>query len=324
MYWSNRLLILVLSVLMLMPSFPLDAQEDMEESHRQMVLRVVQEAFNQGDLDVIDDVFAPDYVNHDTAGHIVDRESLKAFISAFRAAMPDLNVTVDMLIVDGDWMSFRLISKGTFRHELSLFAGVPPTDETVEMIKHATIRFNEEGQIVEEWGLIDNEQFLIQMGILPPMEATSTEIFAIGQEDWRWSDFRSSGLSETTEFNCTVGIDCSTELFPQSLNRAGLEVYQEISVEQVVIQFNLEQSYNYVILRLAKAGSETVVVTVDGEFTYHVTGELVGSGEGGRMGAYNLRLGALTEGTHTIQLTVADDGIGNGSFGWDALSLFAM
>ena len=53
-----------------------------------------------------------------------------------------------------------------------------------------------------------------------------------------------------------------------------------------------------------------------------VTNTMLGSGENYHYGVYNLELGALKKGTHTIELTVADDGKGNATYAWDALSLF--
>lgn len=322
---SKHLLVCMLGLVLVTVPFSVAAQDDRGEAYQQTILRIVEEGFNGGNLDVIDEVFAPDYVNHDSTGTIVDRESFKEFILAFRAAMPDLEVRVDMLLVEGDQASFRLMSTGTFRNELSLFPGLPPTGEPVELIKHVVLRFNEDGQIIEEWDLTDNLAFLTQAGVLPPMEGTTTEIFAIGRENKSWYELRISGLTGISEYTCTVGVDCSTEMFPSGLARAGYDnPYDYEDVEHVTIQFSLEEAYNNVILRLAKAGNETVVVTIDGERTYFVTNQMTGSADGGRFGAYNLRLGALEEGAHTIQLHVADDGTGEGEFAWDALSLFAM
>jgi hypothetical protein len=47
------------------------------------------------------------------------------------------------------------------------------------------------------------------------------------------------------------------------------------------------------------------------------------SSDHGTYGVYDLTLGALKKGTHTLQLTVADDRKGNGRYNWDALTLFA-
>ena len=75
------------------------------------------------------------------------------------------------------------------------------------------------------------------------------------------------------------------------------------------------------MLRLVRAGGETTAVKLDRE-THLVTAEMVGSADHGRFGACDLTLGDLKKGVHTIVMTVADDGTGNGGYSWDALSLF--
>ena len=106
-------------------------------------------------------------------------------------------------------------------------------------------------------------------------------------------------------------------------NRAGYWGHLDSGVERITIIFRLDQAYNNVILRLARGGDETTVVTVDRKRTHLVTNTMLGSGEGYRVGVYNLTLGALKKGRHTIEMTVADDGKGNATYQWDALSLFA-
>ena len=59
------------------------------------------------------------------------------------------------------------------------------------------------------------------------------------------------------------------------------------------------------------------------ERTHRVTDTMLGSTDGGVYGVYDLTLGALKKGTHTIQFTVGDDGKGNEGYSWDALTLFA-
>ena len=64
-------------------------------------------------------------------------------------------------------------------------------------------------------------------------------------------------------------------------------------VERITIIFTLDHDYNEVVLRLARTGAETAVVTVDGKRTHLVTNSMLGSNEGYVFGAYNLTLGAL-------------------------------
>jgi hypothetical protein len=147
-------------------------------------------------------------------------------------------------------------------------------------------------------------------------------IFEFGKEDGSDREFRRSGLDGITEYRCRVGVDCSTEAFPEYLYQTYSE-YVHNGVERIVISFRLEQTYDDVILRLARGGDETTVVKVDRRKSYLVTNTMLGSTEGFHVGACNLKLGALKKGEHHIELTVADDGKGSASYQWDALSLIA-
>ncbi len=148
-------------------------------------------------------------------------------------------------------------------------------------------------------------------------------IFEIGQEDKNYMEFRRRGFNGRPEYRCRVGVDCSAETFPVYLYVAPVDEYTIDGVERITISFKLDQTYNDVTLRLARAGDETSVVTVDRKRTYLVTNTMLGSGENYHFGVYNLKLGALKKGRHRIELTVADDGKGNAAHVWDALSLIA-
>ena len=163
--------IITFSILMVLTlSSPLFAQDDMGEAHKQAILRVNDEGFNTGDNSIVDDVFAPDYISYNSAtGLEGDRDDFKAFITGLHAAMPDVVGEMDLFVVDGDWVAFRHTLVGTFENELYMFPGLPPTGEEVVLIAHVIVRFNEDGQIVEEWDLIDDLGFLSQVGIIPPM-----------------------------------------------------------------------------------------------------------------------------------------------------------
>jgi hypothetical protein len=157
---------------------------------------------------------------------------------------------------------------------------------------------------------------------LPPVRPVDNVFFAIGREDNSDNEFEFTvGMSE---YRCTVGVDCSTEAFPANLGLAGSDFagnYVLGGVERIIISFRLDQAYDNVILRLARAGGETTVVIVDRNQTYLVTDTMLGSGEDYIVGVYNLELGTLKKGVHTIETSVADDGKGSGAYLWDALSL---
>ena len=146
-------------------------------------------------------------------------------------------------------------------------------------------------------------------------------IFKIGQEDQSDREFRSSGWAGQEEYACRIGADCTDDKFPAELLVPKSD-YPSYGVERVTIYFDLQQSYN-MVLRLVRGGDETTVLIVDGQKKFIVTSKMLGSSEGFHVGAYELKLGTLKSGEHSINFTVLDDGKGNGAYQWDALTLFS-
>jgi hypothetical protein len=141
--------------------------------------------------------------------------------------------------------------------------------------------------------------------------------FAIGHEDKSDGEFNWSRMG-ITEYSCSIGVDCLAESFPCRLDQPGFDFG---GVKRVTIRFRLDQDCENAIPRLARAGGETTAVSVDKDQTHLVTAKMVGSADHGGYGVYDLLLGELKKGVHTITMTVADDGTGNGGYSWDAISL---
>jgi hypothetical protein len=151
--------------------------------------------------------------------------------------------------------------------------------------------------------------------------------FEIGKEDNSDSEFRSTGFGEYQEYTCEVRVDCLTDTFPQRLHRPPLmgdaSRYADAGVQRVTIVIYLRMAYNHVILHLVRGGDETTLVEIDGTQSYSVTNSMLGSNDGYLVGTYDLDLGLLVKGKHSIHLTVADDGKGDGTYRWDAIKMFA-
>jgi len=132
--------------------------------------RVPDEVFNQGNLSVVDELFAPNYVLHDPgvpAGELRGLEAYKdQWVSMFRTAFPDLRIVIDDQVAEGDKVASRYTGSGTHQGELR---GFPPTNNRVEVTGTITSRFAE-GKIVEEWNNIDSMGMMQQLGIVPPLE----------------------------------------------------------------------------------------------------------------------------------------------------------
>ena len=115
-------------------------------------------------LDIIDEVYAPDLVWHDPGQEIQGTAEAKQFIAMYKSAFPDLSVTVEDEIAEGDKVVTRWTIRGTHQGEIEEFG--PPTGRQVEM-KSISISRIEEGKIVEEWNSYDNLGVIQQLGLVP-------------------------------------------------------------------------------------------------------------------------------------------------------------
>src|SRR5438094_5663789 len=143
----------------------------MSEKNKALVARIPLEAFNQGKLEVIDEVIADNSVEHAPVppGMPSGKEGLKLLVKALRSAFPDLNLKLDLEIADGDLVVNRVISSGTMKGE---FAGMPPSGKkaTWEAIHITRVKGD---KIVEHWGVQDQLGMLQQLGFIPAPEAAA-------------------------------------------------------------------------------------------------------------------------------------------------------
>ena len=102
----------------------------MSEANKAIIMRIFEEDLNQGNLDVIDELIAPDMVN-DSASIPGDAglEAAKQEIIDLRAAFPDLRYHVHDQIAEGDKVVNRFTVTGT--HTGADFMGIPPTGKRI-------------------------------------------------------------------------------------------------------------------------------------------------------------------------------------------------
>jgi len=119
--------------------------------------RFVHDLWSDGDLTVIDKLFADDYTNHTPLrGQLPGRDGVKQFVSRWHTAFPDVNVTVDLLVVDGDRAAVRWTSRGT---QLGGILGIAPTGQYVTL-SGITLFTARSGVIVESWQQWDVQPLL--------------------------------------------------------------------------------------------------------------------------------------------------------------------
>ena len=141
----------------------------MSEENKAIVRREIEEVFSaQGDLDVADEIFAPEYVGYpeDVRGPEGAKETAKMYRNAF----PDVQLSIEDQVAEGDKVVTRWIGSGTHHGEMM---GIAPTGNQVR-VDGMTISRIEDGKIVEEWDIYDALGMMQQLGAIPsPEEAQS-------------------------------------------------------------------------------------------------------------------------------------------------------
>ena len=136
------------------------AQANIEASRR-----LIEEAFNKGNLDVFDEVCADGFVDHDPLMGDQDVEGVKRSIAGYREAFPDLTLTIEDVMACDDKVVMRWTGEGTFQNE---FMGLQPTGEKGDPVQGIGIdRFDDDGKVVESWGQWDTLTLLRNVGAIP-------------------------------------------------------------------------------------------------------------------------------------------------------------
>ena len=170
--WVSLLILVWVSSLFI-PVTAQDASCD-EVTIRANLQRVIDEGFNQGNAAVVDEVFSEAYVSHPDE---LDREGFRSQMLALRTAIPSGNARIDHVLVEGCDAFFIFHQGGLMEGELT-FPGdepIPATGGDLKLDAHIYLRFNEQGQIVEEWDYVDNFSFLTQLGVIPMPEGAPAD-----------------------------------------------------------------------------------------------------------------------------------------------------
>ena len=137
----------------------------MSEENKALIQRFVEEAFNNGNVDVADEVYASIFIAHDPTipeGQ-GSPEQVKQFVSTYLSAFPDGHTTVEDMISDGEKVAYRWTFRGTHQGELM---GIPPTGKQVT-ITGITINRLSGGKVEEQWNSFDQLGMLQQLGVAP-------------------------------------------------------------------------------------------------------------------------------------------------------------
>jgi steroid delta-isomerase-like uncharacterized protein len=126
--------------------------------------RFFYDLWNDGDLTLVDSLIAPDYVDHNPLdGQDPGRNGVRQFVERTRIAFPDMSVSLDLQIAEGDRVANRYTFRGTHR---GTFMGLAASNKPVEITGITVFRVGG-GQIRERWGYIELATMLAQIGQAP-------------------------------------------------------------------------------------------------------------------------------------------------------------
>lgn len=125
---------------------------------------IFDQAYNNGSLDAFDEIYSADSVRHrPPLPDIIGLEAYKESIARLRATYPDLHLTIQEILVDGDSNAVRWTMHGT---HTGIGGPFPPTGREVEFTG-ITISHMVDGKTIENWANIDNLGVLQQLGVIP-------------------------------------------------------------------------------------------------------------------------------------------------------------
>ena len=137
-----------------------------EEQNKRIFERVIEEAYSKGNVDVLDEVFATNFVEHQVGIVPPTVDGVKRSIAFLRGAFPDLKLIIEEILASGDKTWARITGRGTHQ---GTFMGILPTGKSVVVTVMDECRF-EDGKIVEHWGVADQLAVMAQIGALPRPE----------------------------------------------------------------------------------------------------------------------------------------------------------
>lgn len=147
---------------------------DMED-HEAVIDRYFEELFNEGDLEVAEEIFAEELEYHGPRSfsptNLHTPSQIKSFVKRYHAAFPDINYHVESVFGEGDRYTARWRAEGTHTEELFGLEGTGEafTDEGVNVFEF------EDGRIAAVWSYWDTLGMVRELGLVAPMGLTARQ-----------------------------------------------------------------------------------------------------------------------------------------------------
>lgn len=124
------------------------------------IARRFYDAINAGRMEIIDEVVAESFVEHDVVPGIPPtREGVRQFFQQVRAAFPDFSMTIDDIVSEGDKVFVLATMRGTQKAD---FMGIPASGKEMAVPVADVVRFSGD-RVVEHWGVTDTGAMMRQL-----------------------------------------------------------------------------------------------------------------------------------------------------------------
>ena len=139
----------------------------MSAENKALVRRWMRDVWSKGKLALADEIVASNYANHDPAGPMPESglEGFKKHVTTYRTAFPDLTLTIDDMLADGNKVTVRWTARGTHK---GILMGISPTGKEITTTGISVIRIAG-GKVAEHWVTWDSLGMMQQLGAVPPL-----------------------------------------------------------------------------------------------------------------------------------------------------------
>lgn len=135
------------------------------EQSKALIRDMIEKCEATGNVALVERYFTADFVDHrPMPGAPPTRDGIKGLFAALKTAFPDLEISIDDQVADGESVATRKTFRGTHR---APFLGIPPTGKRIEFEVIDILRVRN-GQITDHWFVGDRLSLLQQLGVLPP------------------------------------------------------------------------------------------------------------------------------------------------------------
>lgn len=132
------------------------------ENNELVFRQLIEEGFNKGNLDALDELFTPNFVEHQDGIMPPNLDGLKGAIQNLRRPFSDLHLTIEEIVTKDDKTWARMTGRGS---HLGDFMGKPPSGISFTITVIDICRY-ENGKIAEHWGVADRLSQMRQLGLL--------------------------------------------------------------------------------------------------------------------------------------------------------------